>query len=116
MKSERVYTLIIKGDEMNIALVHDHYDAEHLEAVKAEMLTSGAPVIKAVWMECYNLYAALEGCHRIRAAKELGLEPVIDEIEYSDDMASTVTGYDGDEDYSISAICDGASKASVIEF
>jgi hypothetical protein len=70
---------------MKVALVHDHYDAAHLEAVKAEMATMGAPVIKAVYMECYDLYAALEGCHRIRAAKELGLVPIIDEVEYSDD-------------------------------
>ena len=101
---------------MKVALVHDHYDQDHLEAVKSEMITIGAPVIKAVWMECYGIYAALEGCHRIRAAKELGLEPIIDEVEYSDDMASTVSGYDGDGDYPISAICDDACRSVIIDF
>lgn len=96
---------------MKIALVHDHYDAGHLAEVKAEMLTLGAPVIKAVWMECYDMYAALEGCHRIRAAKELGLEPIIDEIEYSDDL---VDGTDGD--VTIADICDSANRATIIEF
>lgn len=69
---------------MQIALLHDHYDDAHLDAVKSEMLKMGAPVIKAVWMDCYDCYAALEGCHRIRAAKSLGIVPVIDAIDYDD--------------------------------
>jgi len=101
---------------MKIALVHDHYDDQHLDAVIAEMRALGAPSIHAVWMDCYDCYAALEGCHRIRAAKALGLVPEIIEVEYSDDMASTVLGYDGDEDYEINAICDDAYKATIIEF
>lgn len=101
---------------MKVALVHKHYDEKHLEEVKADMVIRGYPAIHAVWMEAYNLYAALEGCHRIRAAKELGLTPKIIEVEYSDEMASTVLGYDGDEDYTISSICDDANKAVIIEF
>ncbi|MBA4274080.1 MAG: hypothetical protein C0436_00340 [Alphaproteobacteria bacterium] len=96
---------------MNIALVHDHFDVEHLAEVKAEMTVLGAPVIKAVWMECYNLYAALEGCHRIRAAKELGLVPIIDEVEYSDELF-----YGDDCEYAISEIADSANKSTIIEF
>jgi uncharacterized ParB-like nuclease family protein len=96
---------------MNIALVHSHYDADHLEAVKAEMVTLGAPVIKAVYMECYDLYAALEGCHRIRAAQELGLTPVIKEVEYSNDL---VDGMDGD--WTISEIADNCHKSTIISF
>ena len=96
---------------MTIALVHDHYDANHLDMVKAEMIERGAPVIKAVWMEAYDLYAALEGCHRIRAAKDLGLTPIIDEVEYSDDL---VEGMDGD--WMVSEIADDAYKAVKIEF
>lgn len=101
---------------MNIALVHAHYSEEHLEEVKSEMATLGAPKIHAVWIECYNLYAALEGCHRIRAAKELGLTPEIIEVEYSDEMCSTVLGYDGEEDYAISEICDNSYKAEIFTF
>lgn len=70
---------------MNIALLHKHYSEEHLEYVKSEMERIGAPVIKAVWMECYNHWAALEGCHRIRAAHALGITPIIEEVDYSDD-------------------------------
>jgi hypothetical protein len=101
---------------MKIALVHDHYDDKHLADVAAGMKTLGAPKIHAVWMECYGHYAALEGCHRIRAAKKLGLTPEIIDVDYSDDMCSTITGYDGDNDYPISEICDGSHNATIIEF
>jgi uncharacterized ParB-like nuclease family protein len=96
---------------MRIALVHNHYDAVHLAEVKAEMVQLGAPTIKAVWMECYGHYAALEGCHRIRAAKDLGLEPIIDEVEYSDDI---VDGMDGD--WTVANIADDSYKSEIIEF
>lgn len=101
---------------MKIALVHDHYKPDHLAKVIEQMKAAGAPKIHAVWMECYDQYQALEGCHRIRAAKELGLIPEIIEVEYSDEMCSTIAGYDGDEDYTISSICDDCYKATVIEF
>lgn len=96
---------------MNIALVHKHFDEKHLAEVRVEMENLGAPVIKAVWMECYGHYAAIEGCHRIRAAKELGLTPVIEEVEYSDEL---VDGMDGE--WTISEIADDSYKSVVIEF
>ena len=101
---------------MYIALVHDHYSEEHLAEVIEEMKNLGTPKIHAVWMECYGHWAALEGCHRIRAAKELGLTPEIIEVDYSDEMASTILGYDGDEDYPISEICDSSHESVIIEF
>ncbi len=76
----------------------------------------GPPKIHAVWMECYNHWQALEGCHRLRAAAELGLPPEIIEVDYSDEMCSTVEGYDGDEDYKISKVCDDGNCAEVWEY
>jgi hypothetical protein len=105
-----------KEQIMKIALVAKHFDSKKLEAVKQQMETLGTPSIHAVYIECHDMYAALEGCHRIRAAKELGLTPVIIDVEYSDAMASTVLGYDGDDDYTISSICDDAYKSTIIEF
>lgn len=99
---------------MDIALIHAHFDAKHLEAVKAEMQTLGAPVIRAVWMECYNVWVALEGCHRIRAAAALGLVPAIDEVEYSDDI--TTLGEDDGDEWQISVICDQACNAHIVSF
>lgn len=39
---------------MKIALVHKHFNADHLNDVKNEMMEMGAPVIRAVWMECIS--------------------------------------------------------------
>ena len=96
---------------MTIALVHGHFNQDHLDEVKNEMSILGAPTIKAVWMEQYDMYVAIEGCHRIRAAKELGLTPVIDEIEYSEEL---VDGMDGE--WTVADICDDAHRAVTIDF
>jgi hypothetical protein len=69
---------------MNIALVHDHHKQIHLDSVVSQMHEMGAPVIRAVWMECFGHWAALEGCHRIRAAYFLDVMPEIEEIDYDD--------------------------------
>ena len=100
---------------MRIALLHTHHSKEHLAAVKEEMRTLGAPEIHAVWMEVYGHWVALEGCHRIRAAKELDLTPEIIEVEYTDEMLSSVIELDQD-DYQISEICDDSHNAEIIEF
>lgn len=61
-------------------------DRDHLDEVKAEMLALGAPTIHAVQAPHLgeDVWVALEGSHRIVAAKELGLEVEIEEVEYSD--------------------------------
>lgn len=102
---------------MLIALVHSHYDADHLATVKAEMAVRGAPVIKAVWMECHGHWAALEGCHRIRAAAELGLTPLIDEIEYSDEVTLADIGCDDSGDgYTVADIAGDSHNAAYFVF
>lgn len=65
---------------MSIALFHSHFDQEHLDSVKNEMIKMGAPKIRAIWSESYDMWLAVEGCHRIRAAQELGLTPIIIDI------------------------------------
>jgi hypothetical protein len=97
---------------MTIAILHRHYDEQHLQHVTEQMQTLGAPTIKAVWMETWQMWVAMEGCHRLRAAHALGLTPVIEEIDYSDEMISMD---DGDQ-VSISAICDDAYNAQVLTF
>lgn len=104
---------------MQVALIHNHYDQDKLDAVKKEMLELGAPVIKAVYMDCYGIWAALEGCHRIRAAKDLGIEPVIETIEYSDTVTTKEIGlgdaFDGDT-WTIAELVDGANQRKIINF
>ena len=91
---------------MQIALVHNHYSEEHLKEVIAEMRELGAPTIKAVWVECWGIWAAIEGCHRIRAAAALDLLPEIDEVEYSEDL----TEYG----YSVAELADEANTKTII--
>lgn len=50
-------------------------DAAKLAAVKAEMLTLGAPTVRVV--DCGDHYMAIEGCHRLAAAAALGIAPVL---------------------------------------
>lgn len=101
---------------MKIKLVHDHYDQGHLDQVVEEMKTMGAPTIKAVWMECWNQWVALEGCHRLRAAEFLGLTPEIEEIPYDDTTTAMDLDLDFEDDCLVSAIVDNAYLRSSIEF
>ena len=67
---------------MTIVLLHRDYDVDHLSEVIAEMKEKGAPVIRAYHDDADDVYFAVEGCHRIRAAKKLGLTPTIQELEW----------------------------------
>ena len=71
---------------MKIALIHTEFRLSHLEKVMAEMEQLGPPVIRAVWREDLGMWAALEGCHRVRAALKLGLVPEIQGIDYTPGM------------------------------
>lgn len=100
---------------MQIALIHNHFDEQHLKAVKAEMQVLGAPTIKAVWMECWGVWAALEGCHRIRAAADLGIVPEIVEVDYSDEMTTADIGVDlGGDVWTIAELADEANTKTII--
>jgi hypothetical protein len=71
---------------MKIALIHTDYRQSHLEEVIEQMKILGPPVIRAIWCEDRGFWAALEGCHRCRAALKLGLDPIIKPIEYREGM------------------------------
>jgi hypothetical protein len=106
---------------MEISLIHDHYNDDHLAEVMAEMTTLGAPTIRAIWMACYDMWAALEGCHRIRAAEKLGLVPVIDPIDYDDvcdmDCTDGALGLDLDNPGTpVADLVDDCYRRTVIAF
>lgn len=61
---------------MKIALAHNHYDENHLREVMTEMKKLGAPTIR-VYHVMGDLYQAIEGCHRLRAAEKLEITPNI---------------------------------------
>jgi hypothetical protein len=102
---------------MQIALLHKHFDQAHLDAVKAEMQILGLPSIKAVWLECHGVWAALEGCHRIRAAADLGLEPEIEEVEYCEETTLVSLGLDcQDHDITVANVADDVARSTIINF
>lgn len=101
---------------MNLILPHSHFDQKHLEEVISEMKIKGVPIIKAVDTG-EGVWVALEGSHRIRAAKALGLVPVIEEIEYSEDlMTDDVIPGQYQDNWTIAEIVDKAYQSEIIEF
>ena len=59
-----------------IALINKT-NKDRLEVVKSEMLELGAPTINVIFDEGQGVYVALEGSHRLQAAKELDLIPTL---------------------------------------
>lgn len=105
---------------LEIALAHDHYSEEHLQEVIKKMQVLGTPTIRAVWQECWDMYVALEGCHRLRAAEILGLTPIIDEIDYDDvcdlDLRDPELDLDLDNDGTVGQFIDEANYRRTIIF
>lgn len=99
---------------MNIIAPHKimKNSAKYAE-IKAYMEEAGAPTLKAVWMDCFGAWVALEGSHRLNAAAELGLVPEIEEIDYNEDIkVRDIT--DIDMDCSIAEFCDRACESAII--
>jgi hypothetical protein len=77
---------------MRISLFHNHYNEQHLEDVKDEMTKRGAPTVRAIWSEVNGEWMAVEGCHRLRAAEQLGLTPTIKDISNQGSVTIQVDG------------------------
>lgn len=58
-----------------VVTLHEYFRPEHLEHVKREMLRLGAPIIKGTYQA--GRWYAYEGTHRLKAAKALGLAPIM---------------------------------------
>jgi len=76
-----------------VFLLHTHFDQDHLNSVIAEMEILGAPTIRGY--EIGNEIIAIEGCHRLRACAELGIDPVIELID-ENILISELEGLDCD--------------------
>lgn len=103
---------------MKITLVHNHYDAAHLDNVINDMHELGEPTIKAYWNAAYDVWVALEGSHRIRAAHALGLVPVIDQVEYDDiaEINLQDLGFDFEDEITGEQINADVHRREMIEF
>ena len=105
-----------------VILLHAYYDEEHLKEVVSEMKTMGTPVIRGFYCECFGAFLALEGCHRIRAAKQLGLVPVFEEVEFEDitevvnDVCDGILVDDDTFESVISTASTSANRGGMIEF
>ena len=108
---------------MLVSLVHDFFEPAHLEQVKKEMLELGAPTIRVI--DCCDYYSAVEGCHRLRAAKALGLVPKFVVIDIDDDLSngldslmSEIPGLDLDngDDSTVDWFLSDATRRALIEF
>jgi hypothetical protein len=57
--------------------LHGHFDPVRLTAVTTQMRARGAPVLRAYYDAEVDCWHAREGTHRLRAARALGLTPVL---------------------------------------
>ena len=85
-----------------IALLHNHFDQDHLNQVVEEMKKLGAPTIRVYDCGFDNIYQALEGCHRLRACEILNLTPVLEFID-GDVLAGDI---ELDCDYDSTPVCE----------
>ena len=79
-------------------------DREHLEEVKAQMETIGAPSIRVYYTG--EAYIAIEGSHRVAAAYELSITPDFIEVEESDEIS----------DHDLQELSDVVKVAEILEY
>lgn len=70
-------------EEHAIYTMHD-VDQEKLESVMVEMKRLGPPIIRACWQGDH--YCALEGTHRVEAARILGMPVIIQAMDEDDEF------------------------------
>lgn len=69
-------------DNVVVCPLHWYYNEARLDSVIEQMRTRGAPRLRGFYDAETNVILLREGTHRIRAAKTLGLIPVIVEIPW----------------------------------
>ena len=69
---------------------HHHYSRRHLAAVVEAMLQLGPPRIRAFFDPATGAWFAREGTHRLRAARLLGVAPVLIPIPWWRSRAALV--------------------------
>ena len=101
---------------VEVKLFHSDFDSDHLETVTTEMRDRGAPIVRVVENQWEQL-CAIEGCHRLRAAHALGLNPTLETISKAD--ASGIIYAESGDWYSeedLSDLVDGEYHAVWIDF
>lgn len=95
---------------MTLIIAPNKVIAARLDRVLAKMQDLGAPTIKAYWDG--EKYWAVEGSHRLAAAKILGLTPVIEEVNIDDEIEHDIEGVDSNRvDAILDYLSDGRPEA-----
>ena len=68
--------------------LHEHFSPAHLERVIAEMRRRGAPVLRGTFDAVSGAWLMREGTHRLRAAKVLGVVPVLVPVRWQKGRAA----------------------------
>ncbi len=79
---------------MTTLIAINETDADHLAKVTAEMQTIGAPALRCIRDDAQGIILALEGSHRLAAAKALGLTPILTMVDDDDMLLCSDIGYD----------------------
>lgn len=70
-------------DNIKITAPND-VDFEHLAEVSKEMEEMGRPVVRVAYDPAYDTYIAFEGSHRLKAAHDKGIKPILDVVDIND--------------------------------
>lgn len=71
----------LDNNDLKISLLHNHFSPEKLQEVINDMKKLGKPKIRVYKTGINNIYQAIEGSHRLRAAKILNLIPDIEVLD-----------------------------------
>ena len=82
-----MYTILIT-DPVLVTPLHHYYRPCHLEKVVEDMRRLGPPILRAYFDEVVGAWYAREGTHRLRAAKILGLTPILVPVSWSRSRAA----------------------------
>ena len=75
-------TRITEDDESFMVYAPHLEEEERMTDIAQKVMIQGSPKIRAVWSG--DAWLAIEGSHRLKSAKNLGVKPIIEELELDD--------------------------------
>lgn len=84
MKGRKAIGKIVEDYDNIKITAPNEVDLDHLAEVSKEMDEIGRPVIRVAYNPAYDSYIAFEGSHRLKAAHDKGIKPILDEVDIND--------------------------------
>ena len=84
MKGRKALGRIVEDYDNIKITAPNEVDLDHLAEVSKEMDEIGRPVIRVAYDPAYDTYIAFEGSHRLKAAHDKGVKPILDEVDIND--------------------------------